>query len=80
MKVTHHRCQCRGCGEFFNSVHAFDKHRVGVYDIRAPGYGRHCRTPAEMEAAGMSNSDRGWISKAMQKDRPSHLRDAIGSG
>lgn len=27
-RLTGHRCQCTGCGEFFNSVSAFDWHRV----------------------------------------------------
>lgn len=28
------RCQCRACGELFNSTYAFDKHRQGPYTDR----------------------------------------------
>lgn len=27
--VTHSRCKCSGCGEFFSGLTAFDKHRRG---------------------------------------------------
>ena len=62
MKLGNSRCQCAtstgGCGEYFNSLTAFDKHRVGEY-----GGGRRCMTRDEMEASGMSvNSDGFWIS------------------
>lgn len=29
MKITGSRCKCGACGEYFNSVGAFDKHRRG---------------------------------------------------
>lgn len=53
-------CRCTGCGEYFNSPAAFDKHRVGE-----PGIDRRCWTPAEMRAHGMSKNDRDlWVTKA----------------
>jgi hypothetical protein len=30
-KLTDSRCQCSGCGEYFNSDTAFEKHRVGQF-------------------------------------------------
>lgn len=53
------RCQCAGCHEFFGSVSAFDRHRVGK-----PGVDRRCRSEFEMFARGMSRSDAGlWITE-----------------
>lgn len=42
MKLTGRRCQCGDCGEYFNSVAAFDRHRVGV------GRARKCMPPASL--------------------------------
>lgn len=49
------RNQCAGCGEYFNSSHAFDKHRTGIH-----GVDRRCLTPEEMTAAGMHFGDDGF--------------------
>jgi hypothetical protein len=52
--------QCAACREYFNSTHAFDKHRVGRYTPME----RRCLNPDEMRAKGMSLSSAGfWISK-----------------
>jgi hypothetical protein len=42
------RCQCTACGEYFNRVSTFDRHRVGSYED-----GRRCLSAPEME-------DKGW--------------------
>jgi hypothetical protein len=56
------RNQCAGCGELFNSTHAFEKHRVGDHE----GGQRRCLTPAEMEDKGMFiGADRFWRGSAM---------------
>ena len=47
------RCRCRACGEYVNSTSAFDRHRVGAYDLTAPKHGRRCLTPDEMRARRM---------------------------
>jgi hypothetical protein len=61
MKLTGDRNQCCGCGEYFNSTFAFDKHRTGDF-----GKDRRCLKADEMEAKGMSKNARGfWISSAM---------------
>jgi hypothetical protein len=54
------RNQCPGCGEHFNSNHAFDMHRTGMH-----GYpiARRCMTPDEMIAKGMvKKADGFWVS------------------
>jgi hypothetical protein len=62
-------CRCSpatgGCGEYFNSTAAFDKHRVGRH-----GVDRRCRTEAEMLAAGMVRNAAGsWLTKAFENAR-----------
>lgn len=48
------RCQCSGCGRYFSSVGAFDKHRrEGA-----------CLSETEMLGRGMVVNDRGyWVSE-----------------
>jgi hypothetical protein len=68
MKLSGDRNQCPGCGEFFNSTFAFDKHRTGAF-----GKDRRCLTVAEMQDKGMDRNAAGfWISSAM----PSDIREA----
>lgn len=42
------RNQCPSCGAYFNSTHAFEKHRTGRF-----GLDRRCLTAEEMSARGM---------------------------
>lgn len=59
MRLTGNRNQCQGCKQYFNSVTAFDKHRVGEH-----GVDRRCRTPEEMTALGMLINHAGfWITE-----------------
>lgn len=61
--LNNRRCVCRGCGEFFNSTPAFDKHRANKGGFR-------CLTPAEMEAKGMAKNAGGWwVTALAPKDR-----------
>lgn len=63
------RNQCPGCGEYFNSSGAFDKHRIGKF-----GADRRCRTTEEMEAAGMvKRSDGFWVGSK----KPEHLLERL---
>lgn len=65
MKLTGDRNQCPGCGEYFNSTRAFDKHRIGDF-----GKDRRCATVSEMEAKGMAKNSSGfWVTALM----PTHL-------
>jgi hypothetical protein len=53
------RCECGMCHQRFNSVSAFDLHRVGTH-----GVDRHCRRPSEMLAIGMKLNELGfWIER-----------------
>lgn len=64
-RLTGSRCLCRGCNEYFNSVHAFDRHRVWA----SPTVQR-CLTDEEMVGKGMSvNSSGFWITKLRRKHR-----------
>ena len=54
LKAGSMRNQCPGCGELFNSLSAFDKHRI------TDGKIRRCMTVSEMEAAEMLKSDDGY--------------------
>ena len=59
-KLSGDRCQCSTCGEYFNSTHAFDRHRTGAYEPLE----RRCLTATEMEARGMSRNVQGfWITE-----------------
>jgi hypothetical protein len=50
------RCRCTGCGEYFASTAAFDRHR------RGPFTRRRCRMEWEMIEAGMTRRSSGhWI-------------------
>jgi uncharacterized C2H2 Zn-finger protein len=48
VKLTHNRNQCPRCEELFNSLSAFEKHRIGAH-----GVDRRCMTRDEMLSAGM---------------------------
>jgi hypothetical protein len=56
------RCRCSRCGELFRNTGGFDRHRYGKYAAEPPQYGRRCRTPAELLAAGWKrNADGFWM-------------------
>ena len=61
-KLTACRCQCGGCGDYFGSERAFDRHRVGDYAEPGQWQGaRRCMTLAEMIEAGWHRSARGFL-------------------
>ena len=63
MKLSGNKNQCSGCGVFFFSNKAFDKHRTGKY-----GVNRRCRTPEEMLALGMFINIYGcWVTEPMRR-------------
>lgn len=64
MKLTGNRCLCQACGRYFNSVSAFDRHRVGS------GAKIQCVDPAQL---GMILNAHGfWITEPM-KTVPAYL-------
>ena len=55
-RLTGSRCLCRACGERFNSVGMFDRHRAGSYPLR------RCLSVAELVERGFSRNAGGfWI-------------------
>lgn len=73
MTLRGERCLCRSCGECFNSGAAFDKHRVGGFNLAAPGYGRRCRTVPEMIEAGMTRNAAGFWRRGAANTWHAHL-------
>lgn len=58
------RNQCGSCNEYFNSTHAFEKHRHGDF-----GIDRRCMTPFEMTERGMFvGGDGFWRGSRMSVD------------
>ena len=65
-KLRGDRNQCAACEEYFNSTHAFTKHRVGSFEPDT----RRCLTVAEMEAKTFSKTqDDYWLCPVSPKDR-----------
>jgi hypothetical protein len=67
-RLTGNRCQCTVCGEHFNGVQPFDKHRAGRYAKPGEWQGnRRCLTVAEMEARGFIRNAAGfWCDRASE--------------
>jgi hypothetical protein len=79
-RLTGSRCRCASCCEHFNSVRAFDRHRVGRFG--SGGEDRHCLTVAAMFARGWSVNSQGfWVMETrldrLLRDKSCGLR-AIG--
>lgn len=63
MQLTGSKNQCGGCGQYFNSNTAFDKHRTGVF-----GVNRRCLNDQEMEAKKMQKNAWGyWTGEPMDQ-------------
>jgi hypothetical protein len=54
------RCQCCACLEYFNSTHAFDRHRVGRHVPIDQALHRRCLTVMELRCAGWACDPRGF--------------------
>jgi len=65
-RLTGNRCQCPTCGEYFNGVQPFDKHRAGRYAKPGEWQGnRRCLTVADMEARRFIRNAAGfWCERA----------------
>jgi len=81
-KLSGNRNQCPTCGEYFNSVGAFDKHRTGEYGKPVSGgvyspSSRRCLSEVEMRAIGMEKSTKAfWVTSPMPDDFRSTLEGA----
>lgn len=63
VKLTGNRCRCMACLEYFNSISAFDRHRVGNWE--GSGMNRRCRGVSEMiEREWQKNKTGFWVEKA----------------
>ena len=70
MKLTGDRNQCPGCEKYFNSSHAFDKHRAGQHKDS----GRYCLSSFRMVLDGMVlGADGFWRGSEMPKHLHSEL-------
>jgi hypothetical protein len=66
-----HRRQRSACGEYFNHVHDFDRHRVRKHIVRR----RRCLSVGEMAAKNFSSNARGfWITEAQAAARIASAR------
>lgn len=65
LRLTGNRCECPSCSGYFNSVKAFDRHRVGNYPSS-----RRCLTLTEMVNRGMTVNPAGfWITEIRRRGR-----------
>jgi len=63
LKVGKRFCKCGACKEYFNSVGAFDMHRISLR-----GGGRSCKPTKLMLGEGMSKNEAGyWVGDKMDK-------------
>lgn len=77
-RLTGSRCRCQACGELFNSVTAFTRHRVGSWADR--GALRRCLSPTEMTLKGWARNAAGfWITET-RAIRATRLGLGAGSG
>ena len=53
-KLNGDHCQCTACGEYFNSIYAFDLHRTGSF------LERKCLSVDEMLEYGIVKSSTDW--------------------
>lgn len=71
-KLTGRRCQCCGCGEYFNGERGFDRHRVGMH-----GVNRRCLSIAEMIARGWYRNAAGfWATTRLDSALRARIRPA----
>jgi hypothetical protein len=68
-KLTGNRSQCPTCGDYFNGLDAFDRHRVGNYAKPGQPNTRRCLAVAEMEAAGFIRNAAGFWMTDSRKQR-----------
>ncbi|BAO89037.1 hypothetical protein [Caballeronia cordobensis] len=72
------RNQCAECGELFNSVTAFDKHRTGTIGVCEGVDARRCMSLSEMRMLGMVKNPAGfWIKASMSEEARESLRESV---
>lgn len=64
--IGHKPEHCAECHETFGGTRAGDMHRAGTH-----GVGRHCLTPDQMRAKGLTQNSKGyWIQQVEFPDTP----------
>lgn len=56
MKLRGRHCQCGACHRYFNSLTAFETHRIGRFEPDE----RRCMTNDELRAKGLRPNAAGW--------------------
>jgi hypothetical protein len=74
-RLTGARCRCDACGETFNSVSIFDRHRVGSYQER--GALRRCLSVDDMVVRGWARNARGFWIERERIDAPRRSHDLV---
>lgn len=65
--------ECTGCGEFFNSVYAFDKHQVWTRPDETGNQHVRCMSVRDLVAKGWAKNEGGfWVTSLM----PTGVRQA----
>lgn len=78
-RLTGIRCRCSCCGERFNSVSIFDRHRVGSYQECSAL--RRCLSIDEMVVRGWERNARGFWIERQRIDVPLRSSDQLrGAG
>lgn len=67
------RCRCATCGQRFNSVSTFDRHRVGSFEGR--GVYRRCLSTEELMSRGWQMNTRGFWIERVRLDVLAVIRD-----
>ena len=67
-------CGCRACGEVFNSLSAFDRHRIGKYP------NKQCLTAEELTEKGWKQNTKGyWRQPKRTVWRPQVAQDSTNA-
>ncbi len=65
-RLTGNRCECCACGQRFNAVSTFDRHRSGPFEGSEP---RRCACPAALLLRGWSQNAGGfWVTRRMPNE------------
>ena len=76
-RLTGTRCLCACCGELFNSVSVFDRHRIGSY--QELGALRRCQSVDDMVVRGWARNARGFWIERERIDVPHKSLDLVTS-
>ena len=72
-RLTGSRCQCSVCGELFNSVSVFDRHRKGAYLEHTTK--RQCLTIDQMVVRGWIKNAQGFWIQRLRGDLQRRIAD-----